>query len=104
MPDPACDYIEGAAWWTAHSDTSVRALQRAFEDQEVAGRLYETIGAMFEAGRHRKKYLIAIQVMHAGEWDVDISLSDAGVYLEEPITEGQLCDILEKYPNDFGKK
>lgn len=80
-----CDYIEGAEWWIARSDTSVRALQRAFEDQEVACVLYETVGAMIDMGRARDgKHLIRIQVMRAGEWDVDLSLSDAGIYLEEP--------------------
>jgi len=82
-----CDYIEGAEWWLARSKTSVRALQRAFDEQEMACVLYETIGAMVDMGRERPggMFLIKIQVMRAGEWDVDISLSDAGIFLEEPL-------------------
>jgi hypothetical protein len=89
LPDPACDYIEGAEWWEARSTRSTRALQRAFEEQEVACVLYETIGAMLDVGRTPSgQYLIKIQVVRAGQWDVDISLTDAGIFLEEPV-EGE---------------
>ena len=85
IPDPMCDYIEGAVWWLAKSRMSVRAIQRAFEDQEVACVLYETVGAMQELMRLSDGlYLIKIQLTRAGEWDIDLSLTDAGIYLEEP--------------------
>lgn len=102
LPDPSCDYIEGAEWWIARSDTSVRTLQRAFEDQEVACLLFETVGAMFEIGRTASgQYLIAIQVIGAGQWDVDLSLSDAGIYLEEP---AKACALLDPSLKDSGRK
>lgn len=85
LPDPMCDYIDGAEWWLARSNYSIRALQRAFDEQEVACLLYERVGAMLEEGRTASgQYLIRIQIIRAGEWDTDISLSDAGIFLEEP--------------------
>ena len=80
-----CDYIEGAEWWLARSASSVRMIQRAFDDQEVAILLYETVGAMQQIRRlDNGEYLIRIQLIGAGQWDVDLSLSDARIYLEEP--------------------
>ena len=86
LPDPACDWIEDAEWWLARSERSTRSIQRAFEDQEMACVLYETVGAMIDMGREYPggPFLIRIQVMRAEDWDVGISLSDAGIFLEEP--------------------
>lgn len=85
--DPMCDYIEGAEWWLARSDSSVRMLQKLFEQQEVACLLYEKSGAIVELGRVGAQYKIAIQLVRdkkeINNWDLDLSLSDSGIYLEE---------------------
>jgi hypothetical protein len=92
------DYIEGAEWWKARSIRSVRMLMKAFDQQEVACCLYERTGAMVqlgrvpaaqmpadEEGRRKDGYLIAIQVVRTGrdDWDVDLTLSEIGVILDE---------------------
>lgn len=84
LPDPMCDYLEGSEWWLVRSDTSIRSIQRAFEEQEIACCLYERVGAMLEAGRTPSgQYLIRMQIVGAGQWDTDVSLSDAGIFVEE---------------------
>ena len=83
-PDPMCDYIEEAEWWVARSDYSIRHIQRAFDNNEIACCLYERVGAMMDLGRYGRQYEIAIQLVTIGDdWDLDCSLSDAGIYLQE---------------------
>lgn len=81
------DYIEGATWWIARSRYSALQLARRFENQNVACLLYEQTGAIVELGRTQKgQYLIGIQIVHTSQedWALDLSLTDAGIYLEEP--------------------
>lgn len=85
--DPMCDYIEGAEWWTARSKHSVRKLQSLFDQEEVACVMIERVGAIYPLGKQGNQYLIAIQVIRFGgnkDWDIDLALEDACIYLEEP--------------------
>jgi hypothetical protein len=90
VPDPMCDWIEEAEWWMARSDRSVRQIQNAFERSEMACLLYERVGAMKELGRQGRQYRIAIQLVRIEpSWDLDISLSDSQIYLDELLHGGR---------------
>jgi hypothetical protein len=99
-----CDYIEGAEWWIAHSDYSRRQIERSFYQQEVACLLYERTGAILELGRYNQQYVIAIQLVRTGtDWDLDVSLSDAGIYLQE-MWEGLSSSLIGNNQGDFNAR
>jgi hypothetical protein len=109
--DPMLNHIEGADWWLALSAHPVRKLMRMYRKQDVSSVLLERTGAMQEfdsfysatwrflrenPNSHDDEihvggtlWRIAIQitdfVSSQGEIDidVDVSLVDAGIYLEE---------------------
>lgn len=82
-----CDYIEGGTWWIVRSIRTLRGLQRAFARQDVACCLYERVGPMFEMGTAPDgTTLLVVQLVRFGDpndWDLDLSLSEAGMYVEE---------------------
>lgn len=84
--DRMCDYIEGAEWWIARSKRDTPRIFRAFNRGDVACCLYSRTGAIVRLGKliDRRQYLIAIQLVVTGrDWDLDLSLEDAGIYLEQ---------------------
>ena len=97
--DGMCDYIEGVNWWIARSLKSERQILRAFDNGNVACCLYERTGAIIELGHTGQQYLIAIQLIRTRHnWDLDITLSELGVYLEE-LWDGEDVDVdAYRYP------
>lgn len=90
--DPMCDHIEGAVWWIVRSKRGLRALHAAFARQDVACCLFERVGAIVEYGTDERtgEQLLAMELLFLGgalDWDLDVSLSDAGLYVEEPWQE-----------------
>ena len=83
--DLMCDYIEeGAEWWIARSELSINQIIRVFDKGDAACCLYERTGAMLPLGHDNRWHLIAIQLVTNGnDWDLDITLEELGVYLEE---------------------
>lgn len=83
--DPLSDFIDGAEWWFARSDRTAKALQRAFDNEEVACCLLERVGAILPMGKDDDgNHVIAIQIARTGkDWDVDLCLSEIGIYLDE---------------------
>ena len=91
--DPMCDYIEDAEWWIARSDKSINQIFRAFEQGNMAICLYERTGAIIHLGRRDGQHIIAIQLVLTGkDWDIDICLSEAGIYIDE-IWDGQDVEV-----------
>lgn len=77
------DYIPDAEWWIARSDRSVPQLLKAFRQQEVPCLLYERVGEIVPRGKCGKQHRVGIQLVRTGkDWDLDLCLSDVGVYLE----------------------
>lgn len=88
--DPMADLIEeGAEWWLARGDRSPIELQAAFNNSAVGCVLYETVGAVTQLGRTGRQYILGIQLTRAGDWDVDLCLAEAGIYLEERWNDGK---------------
>ncbi len=96
-PDPMRDYIEGpdVEWWLAHSEHSAASINKQYEKQEVAIVLLERTGAIIsrdpptQKGESTKRdvHYLAIQIVrHDG--DIDVSLEDIGVFLDEVWTQG----------------
>lgn len=85
--DPMADYIEGADWWLARSEHSVRKLEYLFKQEEVGCCLYERTGAIIDMGqRDGRYYRIAIQLIRLGgvkDFDIDLCLSEIGIIIEE---------------------
>lgn len=93
LADPMADFIEGASWWLARSEKGVMRLQLEFRQGDIPGTLYERMGAMKELGRVGPLYLLAVQLVRTGtdfgDWDLDLTLTDAGIYVDEPY-DGEL--------------
>ncbi len=82
--DGMADYVEGAEWWIARSKSSFREIMSMFDRGQVPGCLYERTGALIELGHTGQSYVIAIQLVRTGrDWDLDLTLSEIGVCLEE---------------------
>jgi hypothetical protein len=84
--DAWADYIEnGAEWWLARSERNVPMLLHAFDQGDVACLLYERVGAMIELrGTSEPPFWIALQLVRTRrDWALDVSLSDAGIYVED---------------------
>lgn len=91
-PDEAfTDFIPGVPWWLAKSSRSVKMLRTLLKQQELPCVLYERMGALEEVGRSRGLYLVNIQLIRKNvgtkDWDLDLALTDAGIYLEEELAK-----------------
>lgn len=85
--DPLSDFVFGAQWWLCRSDKNRKELMKLFDIGEVAGVLYERVGAILELGVVSHQYLMAIQLVRYGsefhDWDLDLCLQETGIYVDE---------------------
>jgi hypothetical protein len=84
--DPMADHVEGSSWWLCRSDLSRKGIQDLIDRGEVAGCLYERMGAIIELGKEGAFYRLAVQLVRLGgdeDWDIDLCLSEIGIRVDE---------------------